>query len=294
MAYQTDVNWADEIPAGSVIHSGPSYEIGRYYDLFHKDRGSEGETPAMDYYYYDPVEHGWPSDKKYPLLVFLHGVSNALAGQVCISYTGAEFYASPEYQKDFGGAYILVPLANEYADEDGRAKGFWTEADVEPVYDLINSFIEKHTPGVAQKVVLGNSAGAFLGFRLVDAHTNFFNGLLAAATGGISDDYILDRYDRNNIHLLFAMGKRDEFHDFQREVEPRIQSLQKMKHCLLFTPEWVRNSDYSIASINFGIEMGQHCIMNSIHSNLMYDDGKPYDERLPRGVTGWLDEVFHS
>ena len=34
--------------------------------------------------------------------------------------------------------------------------------------------------------------------------------------------------------------------------------------------------------------MGQHCLMNAIQSNLMFDDGTPMEPRLPRGVTGWI------
>ena len=36
--------------------------------------------------------------------------------------------------------------------------------------------------------------------------------------------------------------------------------------------------------------MGQHCLMNAIQANLMFDDNTPMDERLPRGLTGWLAE----
>ena len=61
-----------------------------------------------------------------------------------------------------------------------------------------------------------------------------------------------------------------------------------MKHCFIYTPDWFRNGDKGIASINFGFEMGQHCLMNGIQSNLMFDDGTPMDDRLPDGVTGWI------
>ncbi len=37
--------------------------------------------------------------------------------------------------------------------------------------------------------------------------------------------------------------------------------------------------------------MGQHCLMNAIQSNLMFDDGTPMEERLPGGVTAWIKEV---
>jgi hypothetical protein len=31
--------------------------------------------------------------------------------------------------------------------------------------------------------------------------------------------------------------------------------------------------------------------MNGIQANLMFDDGKPMDERLPEGLTGWIAKL---
>ena len=61
-----------------------------------------------------------------------------------------------------------------------------------------------------------------------------------------------------------------------------------MKRSFIFTPEWTYNGDKGVASINFGVEMGQHCLMNGIQMNLKFDDKTPMDESLPNGVTGWL------
>ena len=65
-----------------------------------------------------------------------------------------------------------------------------------------------------------------------------------------------------------------------------------MKHCFIFTPEWARNGDHGIASLNFGVEMGQHCLINPMHCNMMFDDGTPMEESLPEGVTGWLSKMI--
>lgn len=78
------------------------------------------------------------------VLIFLHGRSNALEGDICINYTGAEFYATEKYQKQIGGAYVLVPLANEKRNENGEVTDTWGETYAEPLYNLINSFIKEH------------------------------------------------------------------------------------------------------------------------------------------------------
>ena len=75
-------------------------------------------------------------------------------------------------------------------------------------------------------------------------------------------------------------------------MRPRLERLKAMKNCFIFTPEWVYNGDKGIASIYFGFEMGQHCLVNPMHCNLMFDDGTPMDPRLPNGVTGWIASLL--
>lgn len=297
--------WADEIPEGSFISYEPTYKVGEYFDRFHKDSFTTAEKGKMGYYFFDPTEHGFPKEKSYPLFIFLHGTSNSLEGDVCINYAGAEFYSTDAYQSTFGGAYLLIPLANEYRNENGAVQGAWDDSYTKSVYDLICEFIKKHTYGASssapsvygasgKKVVFGNSSGATMSFRMVNAYTSFFNALVPIGSGDIPDDETLDRYDENDVHLFYAIGKRDEVNSFEEYVEPRIPRLKRMKHCFLYTPEWVRNGDKGIASINFGFEMGQHCLINPMHCNLMFDDGTAIEPRLPNGVTGWLASFLND
>ena len=74
---------------------------------------------------------------------------------MCINYTGAELYASDPYQKTLGGAFILIPVANEYRDDDGRVQGYWSPDYFEIVHSLFLDFIETKTNGVGLKVLLG-------------------------------------------------------------------------------------------------------------------------------------------
>lgn len=292
---ESQIPWEKDMPQGAFISTAPTYKVGEYFYRFHKDTFTPTAFAQMGYYFFDPTEHGFPKGRSYPLFVFLHGTSNALEGEVCINYGGAEFYSTDEYQKTVGGAYLLLPLANEYRNEQGRCQGQWCEEYTRPVYELINSFIVKHTAengGVDKKVVFGNSSGATMSFRMVNAYTDFFNALVPIGSGAIPDDATLDRYDQNDVHLFYAMAKRDEFNDFEKDIAPRLPRLARMKHCYIFTPEWVYNGDHGIASINFGVEMGQHCLINPMHANLKFDDGTPMEPDLPNGITGWLAQML--
>ncbi|MBQ0167503.1 MAG: hypothetical protein KBT02_10400 [Treponema sp.] len=290
---EPEVPWADEIPAGAFITKGPTFKVGEYFDRFHMDVFRGTSAGDLRYYFYDPTEHGYPEKEDYPLIIFLHGVSNSLEGDVCINYTGAEFFATDEYQADFGGAYLLVPLANEKNDDKGM-RGFWGDEYTVPLYDLIHDFIKEKTPGVGKKIIIGNSAGGLMAFKMVTQYTDSFDALLPAGSGAVPDDIILDRYDEKGIYLFIAMSMHDELHDFDVELGPRLSRLRRMKHCVLFTPDWTYSGDHCIQSIYVNLEMGQHCIINPLHANLKFDDGTPMDEKLPRGVTGWIDDVIHN
>ncbi len=280
-------SWYDEVPEGDFISTSPTYAVGELFGRFHK-----GEYPYRDttlkYYWYDPREYGAADDGKLILLTFLHGTSNSLVGEVCINYTGAELYASDAYQRSLQGAFILIPVANEYRDEDGSVKGYWSPEYLEIVHSLFLSFIEEKTNGVGLKVLLGNSSGATFVLRLMDHYMDDFDVVIPVGSDALPDDAGLDRYDEKGKCLFLAMCKRDEFHPFEEKLKGRMDRLERMKNVFLFLPEWTRNGDKGIASIIGGIEMGQHCLMNAIQANLLFDDGTPMDQRLPDGLTGWL------
>ncbi|MBO4310514.1 MAG: hypothetical protein J5856_05550 [Lachnospiraceae bacterium] len=277
--------WINQIPEGAFVSYDPTYPTGKYFDRFERD-----EAAGLKYYFFDPTKHGYPKKKDYPLLIFLHGTSNALVGDLCINYTGAEMYASDEYQKDLGGAYILIPVANEYRDENENVVGFWNDEYIEPVSELIDDFLSKHTLGVGVRFLLGNSSGARFTFTMAKYHPEKFDVLIPVGAFEIPADGILDIFEDLGITLFYAYSKHDEFMSFERVVLPRLEKISSMKNSFVFTPDWTYNGDKGIASINFGIEMGQHCLMNEIQMNIKFDDGTPMDESLPGGLTSWMAE----
>lgn len=277
--------WADELPEGAFISYDPTYPTGKYFNRF-----KEGSFNGLKYYFFDPSEHGYPKKNDYPLLIFLHGTSNSLVGDLCINYSGAEMYSSDEYQKDMGGAYILVPIANEYENDEGDVEGFWDETYVEPVTGLIDNFIDKHTEGVKEKILLGNSSGARFTFTLGECHPEKFDILVPVGSSDISPDEIIDKWDELGVTLFFALCKHDEVFSYEKHVVPRLERIRAMKHSFILTPDWTYNGDKGVASINFGYEIGQHCLMNGVQMNLKFDDGTPMYDVLPDGFTGWLKE----
>lgn len=287
--------WACDMRGDEFVSYDVTYKTKIYFGLFDKYICMCPEADDMPYYVYDPVKHGADPDKKYPVLMWLHGASNALDGIKCIMCCGAEQYASPKYQQEMGGgAYLIVPLAGEKRLADGNISGSWTDDSFnysEPLKKIFDTVCRDHKPNIGKKFVMGASSGGFMTWRLLEDYLGFFNGAIPMASGYMPSHDTLDAIVNRGTHLIVAHGKHDEMADYTSFIMPNIEKLQSLKNCICFFPDWVYNGDGGIASINYGWEMGQHCMINWIQQNLMFDNGKPADERLPRGITGWIRDI---
>lgn len=283
--------WAKYLSSGEFISYSVTYPCRKYLHLFDAYTYPSPETGDIRYYVYDPVKHGADAGKKYPVLMWLHGASNSLMGDACIMCCGAEQYASPKYQQEMGGAYIIVPLANEERLEDGRITGTWSPAHSAPVKGIFDKVCREHAENVGKKFVMGASSGGWFTWRLLEDWSGCFDGAIPISSGYVPTDEALDAIAESGTRLLIAHGRHDEMALFDECVTPRIEKLEGLRNCVCFFPEWVYNGDGGVGSVFYGFEMGQHCMINWIQSNLVFDDGTPADERLPGGVTGWIRSV---
>ena len=283
--------WAKYLKDGEFISYYTTYKSKIYFDLFDEYSYPCAESGDIRYYVYDPVKHGAPADKKYPVLMWLHGASNALDGVKCIMCCGAEQYASPKYQQEMGGAYIIVPLANEKRLENGELEGSWSNIYLSPVMAIYDKVCADNKENIGKKFLMGASAGGYFTWRLLEDYTDFFDGAIPISSYYVPSNNALGRISESGVELIVAHGRHDEMADFDECIAPRMEKLRGMKNCICFFPEWVYNGDGGISSVHFGIEMGQHCMINWVQSNLTFDNGTPADERLPNGVTGWIKAV---
>lgn len=287
--------WAKYLKEGEFISYTTTYKSKIYFDLFDECVYSCKETGDIKYYLYDPVKHGAAENQKYPAIMFFHGASNSLQGTGCIMCCGAEQYASPKYQESMGGAYIIVPVANEERLENGRILGTWSEEAVPyhiPVKAIFDRVLSEHRENVGKKFILGASSGGFFTWHMLEKYPNYFDGAMPIASGYVPNDEALAKIGETKTKILVAHGRHDEMADFDECIKPRLKSLEAMKNCKLFLPEWVYNGDGGIGSVFYGFEMGQHCMINWVQNNLMFDDGRAAaPELLPEGVTGWIKEI---
>ena len=284
-------DWAKYMKDGEFISYSTTYPTRKYLSLFDKYTYPCEVTGDITYYVYDPVKHGADPNGIYPITMWLHGASNSLMGDGCIMCCGAEQYASPKYQQEMGGAYIIVPLANEERTEEGMILNGWCKAYSAPVKAIYDKVCAEHAANIGKKFVMGASSGGYFTWQLLEDYGNFFDGAIPISSGYMPSYEALDRISESGTELIIAHGKHDEMAPFDECIEPHLAKLETLKNCLLFFPEWVYNGDGGLSSVFYGFEMGQHCMINWVQNNLMFDNGTPADERLQNGVTGWIKSV---
>ncbi|WP_026508456.1 alpha/beta hydrolase-fold protein [Butyrivibrio sp. MC2013] len=281
--------WEDEMEPGDFISYRQSYEFGKFLKEFEGYEYPSKETGAIRYYFYNPLKHGADKAGKYPLLVWIHGF-NCADGINAVGHSGGEQFASPKYQEALGGgAFILVPLANEKW-VNGEMEGAWSEVYFEPLAKLVRSIKNDYQDNVSKTAIAGGSSGGWMAWVMAERYTDLFDISIPISSGYIPAREELMRMGESGLKTFVMHGKRDELCSFDEYVKPRLKDLEEMPGCVTYFPDWVRNGDGGVASVNFGFEMGQHCVIVQAQTNLIYLDGKPYDERFTGGLTGWIRE----
>lgn len=284
--------WAKYLSENEFISYQTTYKTRAYLGLFDKYLYPCEETGDIRYYVYDPVKHGADKNKKYPVLMWFHGASNSLMEEGCIMCCGAEQYASPKYQQEMGGAYIIVPLANEERTEEGWIKGTWDKIHSKPIKAIFDKVCEENKDNVSKKFVMGASSGGYFTWQLLEDYIGFFDGAIPIASGYLPSIDKIKEIIKGGTRLIIAHGRYDEMADFNECIAPFEKELSSLPDTICFFPKWVYNGDGGVSSVFYGFEMGQHCMINWIQNNLIFDDGTPADERLKNGITGWIKSIL--
>lgn len=123
---------------------------------------------SMSYYLYDPVARGANPESTYPLLTFFQDKPNAF---------NSELYASPTYQNKMGGAYILIPIANENS-LDNVQSGWHEEQYVDEMKALIEKIYSENSRNIGKIFALGNSSDNSFICQMAKKYPKFFDELV--------------------------------------------------------------------------------------------------------------------
>lgn len=280
-------------------HKDQNLDVVKLYDTYTYDT-KDLRIGRMDYYLYDPTKHGMPAGRKYPLIVVFHGANNGRDGIYCTTDTDCAVYAGPEYQKMLGGAYVLFPRANEKDTVlSGRKMTYGTWMTVDSLTKT--SMYVPYAAAIIEKVIAenhidpqhvcvgGTSAGGFMTWRFLAARPDIAKIAFLMAPANAPSSSELDLYEKMSLPIWVVHGLNDEickYPNFTGKVADRLKSMPRVRLSELDT---VRYGDKSVVRMDVGgTEMGQHLAEYAIGSNMLYDDGTPYDPNYPAGFIAWL------
>ncbi|MBR3767808.1 MAG: hypothetical protein IKL10_06170 [Clostridia bacterium] len=132
--------------------------------------GPKADGNSIDYRFFSPVKDG--DTTKYPLVVWLHGMSDGTKDGVQISKSNISYWTSEEFQSRFinGGAFIMAARSRE---EKGDC---WSNNMIEPLKAAIDTFIAENIENIdlTRIYVGGYSMGGKMTFKMAIAYPEMF------------------------------------------------------------------------------------------------------------------------
>lgn len=173
--------------------------------------------------------------KKSPLIIWLHGAGEGGTDpSIALLANRAANYASPEIQRYFKGAYVLVPQTPTFWMDNGNSQ--YTVGEVNDKYnesliELIKNFVTKHPQIDQDRIYVGGcSNGGYMTLKLILENPNFFAAgfpsALAYHTKHISDQQLETIKD---VPMWFIHSKDDPVCLADETVTPFYHRLKKAK-----------------------------------------------------------------
>lgn len=132
--------------------------------------GPKTNGNTIDYMYFAPKNGD--ADTKYPLVIFMHGMSEGSYPGEQIKKNETAYWSSAEFQSRFtgsGGAYILAARSPE---ENGN---YWYDGLTGALKAAIDDFIANHSDVDTSRIyIAGWCVGGRMVYKMVSAYPEFF------------------------------------------------------------------------------------------------------------------------
>lgn len=251
-------------------------------------------SPCIDYHVFTPRNK--TAGKKYPVLFWLHGMSQGQCFREPLRGTDVQNFASEAFQAKFGdGAYIVVPRANEDLGMGSKVGFLFTNSWINGFDEIgrskqrpelvaaIEQFLaeEKDSVDTSRLYLSGFSAGGYMTWQTMLAMPDTFAAVAPICHARLvpTDAQIASIA---HIPLWLICGEKDFL--YEGDVAPTIEKL-KAAHppALLRTSifENVYNPDRTPAE-------SEHHSWVPVTYDMFYADGTPYDMAYPLGFIDWL------
>lgn len=236
---------------------------------------------SMDYYIYNPTEHGFAPDRQYPVIMAFHGANNGGANnERCGALTDWMIFASDEYQKRLGGAFIVFPKANEYTTvqriQDGdkikiyKPAGTWMRGfntiKTSIYSDAIQKLYEhiKQTYNTRKLAVIGSSAGGYLAWRFILEHPESASAAVIVSPAYTPNDMEIEQIGKQKIRLWIIHGLKDKNCPIDIFTGPAEKKLRAQKNIRLSILDTVRFGNRKI--VYYEMRPGSDSILRNLRS----------------------------
>ncbi len=257
-----------------------------------------GEGPkvgdySVDYRYYSPVKEN--DNKKYPLVIWLHGMGDGASEGAQVMKSNIAFWASDEFQSRFdssGGAFILAARSRE------EENIYWNNSMIEPLRAAIDDFIAKNKDNVdvTRIYVGGYSMGGKMTLKMAIAYPEMFAAAFPICPAWSPSDELISNI--SHMPIWITSSTRDPLVNYYFAVSPTFEAIAKAsdvaEDCRLSTLTKVcyhdgkktSSSHHAWFAVNydmFSIENGAYPYMTTVNGL-----GEEVTLTYPDGMISWL------
>ena len=272
-------------------------EEHRYFSeiSFRYDVGPETDGYTLDYQYLSPAVPG--DTKKYPLVVWLHGMGNGSKPEAPLSGSYIANWGTWELQqrfKDSSGAFILIPRSLE---EDGI---FWEDCLIRPLRATIDDFIAKNRDNidVSRIYIGGYSMGGKMTLKMAVAYPEMFAAAFPICPAWVPDKAAAEKIA--DMPIWLTSGKKDPLINYYLMVKRAWRNISSESNipeeCRFSTLSKTLNPDgtrapsghHSWHSVNydmFSSTDGDYPCLSTVDGN-----GNKVTLTYPDGIISWLSE----
>ena len=191
-----------------------------------------GEGPkvgdySVDYRYYSPVKEN--DNKKYPLVVWLHGMGDGASEGTQVMKSNIAYWASDEFQSRFAsseGAFIFCARSRE---EDNI---YWSNEMIEPLRAAIDDFIAKNKDNVdlTRIYVGGYSMGGKMTLKMAIAYPEMFAAAFPICPAWAPSDNLVELI--SDMPVWITSSTRDPLVNYYMAVSPTFKAIANASNLL--------------------------------------------------------------
>lgn len=258
----------------------------------------KGEGPvvgrfSIDYRYFSPV--GKNDTTKYPLVIWLHGLSDGASEGLQIEKSDIAYWASDEFQARFkpaGGAFVLAARSRE---ELGVC---WTNETIEPLRAAIDDFIKTNKKNIdlSRIYVGGYSMGGKMTLKMAIAYPEMFAAAFPICPAWSPSEEMISYLA--DVPVWLTSSKRDPLVNYHFAVTPVWEKIVAVSNnpedCRFSTLKKVCYADGTKTPSNhhswFSVNYDMFTTENGDYHNTTTVNGLGEEVKLtyPKGMISWL------